>query len=461
MNLLFTFLKNLRAPERDKLNTINYRGTTGIFWNLIYKQGKQGIFDKEAILKATGVSAVHFDKMTSELLSKSYTLLFNGDAMALLNYLSRTLAEPKLFYNELNRYLKKLPPSITKDDEAAFYKQCFTMIHGNLPIMHRLPETSEKIASNYVALFKGKQRTEAEFFTASILLYEDMEVSFAAATIRANEALFKKAIDKLGQPLDWFNEETLFAYYLTHIYFYHALEKFDEAITVCQKAITALEPFTSEKNDINLVRIRLKLNEFLYYQSRFEESYTNYRKVMLSPLIDMLPDRPYHLTKYLQVCLITGHIDEAGKILIGKLDYMGNRVEELIIARDAVSFAKYYLFTGDYKEAFRFIQLGFAKNPKGKYFQYEIELRHLQTAYFVLTDQLDVAQELCARNIKYLRNHGYGVSRSDYGHFYILVKAIFEKNASGKFSKKHRQMLERHQLGSFAVYGKLLSKMLR
>ena len=70
MNLLFTFLKNLRAAERDKLNTINYRGTTGIFWNLIYKQAKQGIFDKETILKATGVSAAHFDKITSELLAK-------------------------------------------------------------------------------------------------------------------------------------------------------------------------------------------------------------------------------------------------------------------------------------------------------------------------------------------------------------------------------------------------------
>ena len=381
--------------------------------------------------------------------------------MALLSYLSRTLAEPKLFYNELNRYLKKLPPSVTKNDEAAFYKQCFTMIHGNLPVMHRSPETSEKIAANYTALFKGKARTEAEFYTCSVLIYEQMEVSFAAAAIRKNETAFKKAIDQLGKPLDWFNEETFFAYHLANIYYYHALEKFDEAIIVSQHAIASLEKFNTEKNDINLVRISLKLNEFLYYKSRFEESYTNYRKVMLSPLIDILPDRPYHLTKYLQVCLITGHIDEAGKILIGKLDYMGSRVEELIIARDAVSFAKYYLFTGDYKEAFRFIQLGFAKNPKGKYFQYEIELRHLQTIYFVLTDQHDVALEMCARNIKYLRNHGYGVSSSDYGHFYILVKAIFEKNASGKFSKKHREMFDRHQLGSYAVYGRLLVKMLR
>jgi hypothetical protein len=144
-----------------------------------------------------------------------------------------------------------------------------------------------------------------------------------------------------------------------------------------------------------------------------------------------------------------------------KLKNLDDGQMQLMVPRDIFSFIKYFLFNGQYEEAFKFIQLGFEKNPKGKYFQYEIELRNLQTAYFFLSGKQEVAVQGCARHIKYLRFHGYGQNKSDYPYFYVLTRAIFDKKTGGgDLTAKEKQMLERYQRGSYAIYGRLLLKML-
>ena len=71
------------------------------------------------------------------------------------------------------------------------------------------------------------------------------------------------------------------------------------------------------------------------------------------------------------------------------------------------------------------------------------------------------AVQMCNKHIKYLRSHGYGIKQSDFPFFYVLTKTMHEKKQLGKkFSAKENEMLQRYQLGSYAVYGKLLLKML-
>nr|MBP6730561.1 hypothetical protein [Chitinophagales bacterium] len=293
------------------------------------------------------------------------------------------------------------------------------------------------------------------------LMYVQIDKLFAAALIHAQGNEVRKQIDALGPLPEDADEELAFAYWWLNIYFYHATENFEQAAVVAKQAIAVLAKYSSEQNSYNILRIELKLAELLYYSSRFDESFAGFQKWIKASDPDSIPDSRFYIAKYLQVCLITNKLTEAKEVL----DYCFKRpisyLKEILLPRDIISFAKYYLFSARYDEAFEFIQLGFARNPKGQYFQYEVELRNLQTAYFFLTRQKKLAIQMCNKHIKYLRSHKYGIRQSDFPYFYVLTKAIYDKTERNKnLTAREEMMLQRYQQGSYAVYGKLLLKML-
>lgn len=458
MNLLFALLRNINSTLQERLKKLAPRGTVGEVWAVINRQAAKGEFDKKEILDQTGISSSHLDKITSELLAKCYILLFGENILELLDFLSSRVALIKLFYNEMNRKLKSFTRTEDNQEQARFIRECFRMIHTNMPMIYRDHNASRKLAKLYISLFKGSSKQEAEFYMQCMLLLERLETIFAAGDIKEQADSIKKEFEAIGTPSLDFSEDVLFEYYWGQIYFHYALEDYPETFNITQTALKVLSN-RKDSDKVHLLRLELKANELLYYTSRFDEAFDKYHLTVYSPVIKRMPDRLYHETKYIQLCLITDHLDEAGKILATNLGTMLNRVEELIMPRDIVTYVKYCMFRNDYETAFKFIQIGFEKNPKGKYFQYEIELRNLQTAYFFLTGQEDIAMEMCRKHIKFLRNHGYTSTNNDFPYFYILVKAIFDEKLKHTFSARHQKMFEHYQKGSYAVYGKLLTKM--
>ena len=461
MNLLFDFLKYLGEPEREKLKALKLKGVMLQVWQLMHKQVKEGNFDKSKMLAAMDISSSHLDKITSELLAKCYDELFQKDSLKLLHFLGNRAAYLKHFHAELNRCLKYVKENLVVDEQARFYKKCIDLIQVGIPIAYRDEEVLKKLGDKYLALFKGDRKKHAALAVGCKLTLARIDVLFASGDMHKEEASIKKRIDELAPLTKGAEEELVFDFYWMKMFFYHANEKFSEAISVVNEGVSALNKVTSELKEMHIYRFELKSAEFLYYLSRFDESYACYEMLISSPLFAKLPDSGFHVTKYVQICLITGHLNEAKNILDERLSNHRDKIAEWITPRDIFSLIKYYLFAGQFEDAFRFIQLGAEKNPKGKYFQYEVELRNLQIAYFYLTGQEPTALDLCHSSIKYLRNHGYGVKNSGYPHFYILTEAIIKKKTAARlFTTKQEQMLLRYQTGSYAVYGKLLYRML-
>jgi hypothetical protein len=458
MNLLFALLRNINSTFHQRLESLSPRGSVGQVWALINEQAARGEFDKKGILDKTGISSSHLDKITSELLAKCYTLLFEDDTYELLNFLSSRVSLIKQFYNEMTRQLKYNARTGTNEDQAKFIRQCFQMVHTNMPMIYRDSKVSKRLAKLYVSLYTGPSKREADFYMQSVLLLEKMETAFAAGDIKEQANLITKEFEAIGSPSLDYSKDALFQYYWAQIYFHYSLENHTSALNIAHEALDVLSKH-KDTDKVHLLRLKLKANELLYYMSRFEEAFNKYKNTIYSPVIKALPDRLYHETKFIQLCLITGHLEEAGRMIATNLATMNNRVEELIMPRDIVTYVKYCLFRNDFETAFRFIQIGFEKNPKGKYFQYEIELRNLQTAYFFLTGQEDISLDMCRKHIKFLRNHGYTATNNDFPYFYILVKAIFEEKLKHTFSARHQKMFEHYQKGSYAVYGRLLAKM--
>jgi hypothetical protein len=444
----------------EQLSAIRPRGTTGIVWTHINLNVAAGEYDKKKLMTDADISSSHLDKISSELLTKCYQVLFGHDRVALLEYLCKQRSYTKLFYTELGRQLRLIKGMDSSDQQAAFIRECFRIIHTGLPMSYREPNVSERMSKQYVALFRGAAKKEAELYVGCKLLYEKIDRLFAASAIRMEMEDMEAEFLALGSLHKGYSADTAFDYYWTQIFLYHADENFDKALSVAQYAMSILAEYTGAKNELNVLRVRLKISEFLYFLNRFSESYDQYSHALASRQINMLPDRPYHINKFLQICMITNHLSEVGSMLSEKLKIWGDKMPQQIITRDVITFIKYYLINAEYDKAFVYLKLGFDKNDKGKYFQYELELRNLQTAYFYLSGQPDVVIDMCKKHLKFLRNHGYNVSNSDYTHYYVLVNAILSMRKGDRLSKRHQKMYDRYQQGSFAIYGRLLDLIL-
>lgn len=460
MNLLFDFLKNLPETELSKVKAQQLKGTTAKVFEAILAQAAKGAFNREAIQKQAHVTDSHFDKITSELLSKCYKALFPNEGLDLLHFLSTRIVFNKHYYKELPRQIKHAEKLKNKTEKAAFYKGCIDHHQFNLPIMYKDSKVLTKLGEKYVALVPPADKKGAALIVQCRLLFGRIDKLFAAAIIKDTEGKILGEFKKLGNPAAIKGHEPLFEYYWVWLYYHMAVEAFDKGVDIANEAIAALRKWPHPNADLNVLRFELKLSELFYFGNRFEDSFEKYHSVFTGPHAHLIPERGYHNTKYIQICCITGHLKEAEFILDKIREFYGEKLKQSIAVRDIFSFAKYYLFAGEYDKAFDFLQMGFLKNPKGKYFQYEVELRNLQVALFYLTGKKTLALQLCERNIKYLRSHGYAVKESNYPYFYILTRAIFEQSTTGrKFKPIEEEKMERYLRGSFGVYGKLLQKM--
>lgn len=459
MNLLFVFLKNVKEPERSKLASISPRGTMGEVWLRMNEQTSQTEFDKQQILKDTGITLAHLDKITSELLARCYHAIFGDDEVALLNYLSSRVSMNRLFYAALPRYLKIKAETADTAANIAFVKECLDMIQSNMPLAYREEKTVKELSTRYVNLHTGDAKKSAAFFIECRLLLHKMERLFAALELTDRKDEIRKDIEALEKPEHKYDSTAVIEYYKLWLYFYQAAYEHEEGLTFALKARDFVQPFADEKNAREILRIDLKINEFMYFTSRFGEAYQRYHLFVTTTDPVLMPDFYYHQTKYLQLAMITGHMDVAGAVFAKLFADYGARTAELMLVRDAVTYVKYCLLSRNYERAFQFIQLGFEKNFKATYFQYELELRNLQTAYFYLTGQQDIALETCRKHIKFLRNNGYTTTNSEYPRYFTLIKAIFDR-AGRPLRAQHQKTYERFQKGSFAIYGLLLTRMM-
>lgn len=457
MNLLFVFLKNVKDPERSKLNAISPRGTVGEVWHLINEQSSQPELDKQAILQHTGITLAHLDKITSELLARCYETIFGDNEIALLDYLSSRVSMNRLFYAALPRYLKIISETQDTAQNIAFIKKCMDMIHGNMPLVYREEKTLKDLAKKYIALHTGEAQKNAAYFVSCRLMMYDVERLFASLEFQDRKEEVRKQIEQLEKPEGRYALTSVLEYYKLRIYFYQAAYEHEDGFAFAQEAQKFVHSIADEANKQEILRIDLKANEFMYFTSRFEQAFECYHSLMTSPDAALIPEFFYHQTKYLQLAMITGHMDIVGSIFQRLFADYGTRTAELMLVRDVITYVKYCLLNGDYDRAFEFIQLGFEKNFKSTYFQYELELRNLQVAYFYLAGQQDVALENGRKHVKFLRNNGYTAANSTYPGYYTLIKAFFDRK--NPLPARLQKIYDTYQKGSYAIYGMLLARM--
>lgn len=457
MNLLFDFLMHLRADELESLQQLKLKGTTARFTELITAQALTGSYKRETIIQELQITDSHFDKLTSEVLQKAYHFLSSGDGYRILDLLSKRIAYTKHFYKEQKRQLQHSIRVNNPENTAALCRHILDLIHYNLPIVYKDERVLKSVSKQYISTVQTVKKERTNLFCICRQLFVQIDKLYAATTVEQKGGKVLAQLEQLKKSaLITEDAECCFEFYWSYIYYYLASADFVKALQLVEEAIELINSFKNGPNNF-LLRLQMRRAELLYFTSRFSESYTTYHQVIESDAAQHIPELGYHATKYFQVCLITGNLYYPAEFVKSKYQNFGKRINELIPPRDIFSFIKYYLFAGKYDEAHQFVLLGFEKNPKAKYFQYEVELRNLQTALFYLTGQLELALEMCERHIKYLRSHGYKMSNSNYPYFFALIKAIHkERTHYYAFTDAEKEKYELYQTGSYAVYGKIL-----
>ena len=128
----------------------------------------------------------------------------------------------------------------------------------------------------------------------------------------------------------------------------------------------------------------------------------------------------------------------------------------------ALNWTNLYLSTGQYADAWRYLDLAFALNRGPRHLvQYEIQCRLLRIAWFAMSGERAQIEHLGPATLKYLRSKGYGMgSGSLYPWFIKLMLAIIDEKTIDKcLSPQLREKYEQYQSGAAAQYGALLKKM--
>lgn len=452
-NQLIDFLIYLQPEEKQKLATsIKSSGKQAKVWQYALEKAQQGRYNKEEALKEINATDTHFEKMCSVLLSRCYTVLFPEGGLPLLRFLNSYMSYTRHFYMELNKQLKALS-KMPKSEAKKFLKLCVSL-HIDRPIAFRNETAFAKISKAYLSYTTPETKIEDRLFISCKEIWIEIDQAFASGKIDSKEIALNKRLKQLLPDFNKIGEDSIFEYYWTTIYLKHATFKYEEVVELIN---TALQLIRTSK--ANITQLRLKRAEAFYYVSRFEEAYKEFHDILYEKADENIVNSGYFSTKFLQICLITGHFDKA-KIMLDDIQRKaGVRFKELIAPRDIISFVKYHLLVGDYDKAIEYIRLGYEKNPRNKYFQYEIELRNLETAYFYLTNNELFAVQMCQKHIKFLRNHGYSVRDSLYAQYYVLIRLFYKvKYEQQQLFKKDWAMYEQFQTGSRAVYGRILKK---
>jgi hypothetical protein len=461
MSLLPKFIIHLTAEERGFFMRIPLRGKPKELLDLLLRHPTDSVPDTEDLRQQLKISNSFFDKISSELLAKSYEKIAPNGGTELLGVLSIRSGLNIHFYKELQKQTKaiKLEPVVK---QAAFYKEVIRLILTNLSIVAIDAKVLEELGVSYVKCFKGEDKKKAECYINCKLIFNKTNFYFAKGEVIEHEEELEKEIAKKVVLPKNYDAELLYEYYWLRLYLKFAVEKYDYSMDLAKQTIQLLGKYTDEDTARNLLRIKLKIGELHYFKSEFNEAFHAFEEIFSTHPISKIPENGYYRTKFFQVALITNQLSIAEDLMKYDLKKPGYNLQENYAMRDVITFIKFHLFKGNFDTAHELILLGYEKNPKAKLMQYEIELRNLEVSYFFLTGEPALAVNLCNRNVKFLRSRGIHIKNSDYPFFYLLVKAIFDNKSSGKpLTSKLKTAFERYNRGSFGVYGKLLHLMMQ
>ncbi len=463
MKYLVQLLNALQSIHWQQLEGISFSATEKQL--LAYLKQHPTLTDENSNELTTQLDLTdgHLRKVTSGLLRKILNELGGESIEALIVLLGR-LRLHQLLKHEIKRKEKELKAA---GDEAQLSQ---LYLHAVEPFLHSVAtDIDDKFIKGLIVGYRSLSSID-EAQALKLELQRLSTVTFAASVKHtAGSKAFKSAGAFVQQELvriDATKEvhaDALATYWLykTWKYYYEIFEINQEAELKQLETLTDLvtrhpEGFKPQYR----VYPRVNMAEILIDQSRFQEAFDMFEQVFADEPELMFRWISY-IDKYAQVSMVLGKYTLAKSLVIkgyhlppeapweGKSDMYVQHLYLAIID----------MMTNDNDTAFKHLQIAKERSEKSEFFWVEVLLRTIEQAYFFLTGEFELSENLLQKNMRFLNYYPADSQLQLFKDFHQFIGACLALQTENKtLSAQNLQQFNELQIGHLAFLGVLLKK---
>lgn len=397
----------------------------------------------------------HCYKLNNTLLTKCYQALAPSGGLQLLTFLNRKYLY-KHFKAEMARQEEELLKRRGPKDFPAFYQACFELLqrtgYENFDF-----ELFEEWGQKYLDVLPEVQPVH-RLYVQAVLFRSRVKLFAAKGDAQLCRQLMKEVL-----PLQMINVQELPSYefcllhnVLCHYYMY--VVKDYEMAREC--ILAALDYHNSNENlpQAGWIELRLLLALNYYFSGQYRKGFTLYDQ-LYSKYTDSFLDYYYHQSKLQQLAIILGKWAYAKRLLRQRFPMLVKGADSTTSVMACTQVAKFHLHQDELEVAKEYLDKGFANNQRLLNFKQELELRCLDTVYFVLVNDLEVARQQLRKHQKYLRLHDDQLLSDQYQEFFYLLDLLLRAYSRKKtLAESKEKLFNSFFQGNLVQYGMLLEK---
>jgi len=458
MNYLFRYLCTLLPHELGAIDRVRTTPRERQVIDLLVEMRARPDSTRAEALDRLAMSASMFDKTCSVLLRRVLEEMApQGDLELLEHLVLRNVND--LFLHELRRLEKKTLATGSREEALRFYREAFRVLHLRFTSQYS-EATARRIAGRYRRLDPSSDvmiYTEAYLITMSIWSEASQrkgDRQVQEKRLRRNDA---RIVESTGA-------EARHRQLKAWITYYGQLKRDPDQRLACLRAAVDL---CERHPDILPVREKIELlcqiaEDHYFYRTDLTVPLEMYRK-LYEEYPGSLEQEVYHLSKFIQLCIINGDYARAEELLIRHFgaDAGGNVHDGGKAKGAALLWTKLLLMEDRLGEAQVYLERAVLLNQKGFFLQFEVECRMLHTVLCFLREDFDTIERRLQAHLKFLRSKGITFKTSRYyPWFFKIVSALVDERTTGrrmptKLVVKWEEFME----GAAAQYGVLLRKM--
>lgn len=460
MALIYDLIKTLGADELEKVSMLQLQDREREVFHFMVKTNKK-VFPSSTVCKQLNIQTFHLDKINSILFKKTIEALAGESIFDQIEYLSKKNGLWNTSKHLLKSYEQKQLTEKTDAERLQFYKFSIEW-YVSIPFSHQEEKQVEAYTKKIIQYAAPEKITEIKLWLRIVLLRREMKLATSKAIIKLDEqrkTLKNKMQKILTDTTALFSASLQYKAKLLAVIFYTLLEEYDKSIYYYEKAIELVNEHPDKFTEIDITVLKLYHAQTLYHASAFEECYEQFENIFhhfmnKEPLKWFM----YH-AEYMQVCLITGHMQTAKTICETFFASFADDINGSFYTSSHLQVIKYYLFAGEFANASAIIHKLEKYISKASLLQFQFALRELNIANNYLQNHVKKADELADKNLKFLRFKKLHKSIPEYTYHSRVVKAICRYKLTGKpMSKPEMEMYAYLQNGIMAQYGHLLKR---
>lgn len=432
MSQLHSLFQTLSEQEKEIICSQRLIGKEKEVFDYILKKSNEELENTQLLLKELSITDSHFYKIHSVLVRKCYEWLVPNQGMELLQFLKRknlfNLLRHEILFQE-----KKLNAHA---DKTEFYLKCFHFLI-DFPYKFYDSKLTDSFGEKYLKSLPNQGDSEKLYVQFHKLF---SEINRNAARKDPLKTL-KVAIDDLlkeEKKLET-TQHHLAKYYLLRSIcsYYTYYEKNDEKVIEYLQKAMQLKKAIAYFFSIDIGKfLDLLYADALFASNKTDEAHDKYNQIFATGVDEDMYGYYYHCEQYCLTLIIKKEYDKAHSLLNAVFKPCIDNKMDIYATRGAMTFAKLFLSSGELKSALRFLNIAKGINEKSFYLPFDIQLRVLESIYFILKKDFEFVSQLANKNIKFLKSQQQHKLFADY----LLLWKTISVAIAGQ-SKKSKEKL--------------------